>query len=146
MEMKRKYVVAEVMAAFKGIPNLPQKETLSLKDIQSSLPNVLTGTAYEADAYEVSFLGYFKTKAIAFVNTLEDKKFSFSPIAAYTYYGLFEINKVRILVSFRASQTAVIFVVKLQEYLNGVTEGVVFDRHELTGNRCIMVKRTILAQ
>lgn len=144
--MKKKYVVSEVMAAFKGIPNLPQKETLSLKDIQSSLPNVLTGTAYEADAYEVSFLGYFKTKAIAFVNTLEDKKFSFSPIAAYTYYGLFEINKVRILVSFRASQTAVIFVVKLEKCGDNIADKVVFEPHELTGNRCIMVKRTILAQ
>ena len=144
--MKKKYVVSEVMAAFKGIPNLPQKETLSLKDIQSSLPNVLTDTAYEADAYEVSFLGYFKTKAIAFVNTLEDKKFSFSPIAAYTYYGLFEINKVRILVSFRASQTAVIFVVKLEKSGEDITDKVVFEPHELTGNRCIMVKRAILAQ
>jgi len=52
--MKKKYVVSEVMAAFKGIPNLPQKETLSLKDIQSSLPNVLTGTAYEAEQHRKS--------------------------------------------------------------------------------------------
>ena len=82
IEMK-KYIVTEVKAAFDGIVNLPQKENLSLEDIQQSLPNILAGTSYEADTYEVIFHGYFKTKAVVFVNSYEDKNLSFSPIAAY---------------------------------------------------------------
>ena len=32
----KKYIVTEVKAAFDGIANLPQKENLSLEDIQQS--------------------------------------------------------------------------------------------------------------
>ena len=65
IEMK-KYIVTEVKAAFDGIANLPQKENLSLEDIQQSLPNILAGTSYEADTYEVIFHGYFRLTENAF--------------------------------------------------------------------------------
>ena len=61
IEMK-KYIVTEVKAAFDGIVNLPQKENLSLEDIQQSLPNILAGTSYEADTYEVISTGILRLK------------------------------------------------------------------------------------
>lgn len=131
----KKYIVTEVKAAFDGIANLPQKENLSLEDIQQSLPNILAGTSYEADTYEVIFHGYFKTKAVVFVNSYEDKKLSFSPIAAYSFFGLFEINGERVLVSFRDPRTPVkakIFVVRLESIDDRVTRMQnMFEKHEL---------------
>lgn len=149
IEMK-KYIVTEVKAAFDGIVNLPQKENLSLEDIQQSLPNILAGTSYEADTYEVIFHGYFKTKAVVFVNSYEDKKLSFSPIAAYSFFGLFEINGERVLVSFRDPRTPVkakIFVVRLENIDDRVTRMQnMFEKHELQKNSSgIMVKRSILS-
>ena len=116
----KKYIVTEVKAAFDGIVNLPQKENLSLEDIQQSLPNILAGTSYEADTYEVIFHGYFKTKAVVFVNSYEDKKLSFSPM---------------------------IFVVRLESIDDRVTRMQnMFEKHELQKNSSgIMVKRSILS-
>ena len=131
----KKYIVTEVKAAFDGIANLPQKENLSLEDIQQSLPNILAGTSYEA---------------VVFVNSYEDKKLSFSPIAAYSFFGLFEINGERVLVSFRDPRTPVkakIFVVRLESIDDRVTRMQnMFEKHELQKNSSgIMVKRSILS-
>lgn len=110
----------------------------------------MAGTSYEADTYEVIFHGYFKTKAVVFVNSYEDKKLSFSPIAAYSFFGLFEINGERVLVSFRDPRTPVkakIFVVRLESIDDRVTRMQnMFEKHELQKNSSgIMVKRSILS-
>jgi len=142
--MKKNYVVTEVKAVFNGIPDLPQKEALSLNDILASLPNLFKGTSYEADTYEVSFLGYFKTKAVVFVNSPVDRQLSYTPITAYSYYGLFKVNGELILISFRTSLSAMIFIVKMGR-TDGQSDELIFEKHELVGNSGIMVKRSILS-
>lgn len=139
--MMKYYRVTEVKAAFYGIPNLPQKETLSLEDILSSLPAVLTRTPYEADTYEVSFLGYLK--AYGLLEVTEEHTFRLAPMGIYTYYGLFKVNEHQILVSFRASSSAVVFLVSGEE--SNQNKGCMLESHTLSGKSRIMVKRSILA-
>ena len=139
--MKKYYRVSEVKSSFLGIPNLPQKETLTLDDILSSLPSLFTRTPYEADAYEVSFMGYFKTYGLLEVK--EDHTFRLTPTGIYAYYGLFKINEHQILICFRASSSAVVFLVNGENC--NENKGCVLEKHTLIGKSGIMVKRSILA-
>lgn len=142
----KNFIVTEVKAVFEGISGLPHKENLTLQDIQESLPNVLKWSSFEADTYEVTFLDYFRTKAIVYVHSDTDKELSFSPIAAYSFFALFEVNRQKILVSFSHVKTAFkakVFMVDIEENLDSAPY--LFVKHELKSGAGIMVKREILS-
>lgn len=142
----KNFEVTEVKAVFEGISGLPQKENLTLNDIQESLPNVLKWTALEADTYEVTFIDYFRIKAVVYVKSAEDKVLSYSPIASYSFFALFEVNHEKLLVSFSNVKTifkAKVFMIKVREDLTSAPY--LFVKHEISRGGGILVQRQILS-
>ena len=125
------YEIKNVKASFAGIAELPQKEMVSLEDIQAALPSVFKRTEFEADFYGVEFLGFLKAKAKIVEGQVKKS-------SVWNFYALFKINDERVLVSFRKDVAHHVFVVSL-------TKGSTFEKHTIPPKGRIVVQREVLA-